>query len=86
MNREHTVKTKDLKLCMQKIQELRRMALNRHLDPWAVRQALIFALIIDTHAALKRGFPMKTLDDFDQQVKEDTEKWIQQKEVTRVGG
>jgi len=81
MSRERTVKERDLQLCMLKIRELRRMAHNKHLDPWAVRQALVIALEIDTHVALKLGIPLEKLAEFDAMVATDVGEWIQGIEV-----
>jgi len=80
MSSERTVDEKHLRLCMMKLRELRVMSVNKKVDPWAVRQALLIAIAIDTHAAIKRGIPLEKLKEFDTIVAEDIEKWIQEVE------
>jgi len=75
MSSQHVVVEKDLRICMIKIKELRRMALQRHLDPWALRQALVIALVTDTMAAIRRGIPKENLAKFDQRVEQDVAEW-----------
>jgi len=80
MSLERTVDEKHLRLCMAKIRELRAMSVNRKISPWVVRQALLIAIAIDTHVAIKRGIPLQSLKEVDTMVAEDVEKWIQKVE------
>jgi hypothetical protein len=60
-----TVNEKDLYAVLKKIRDLRAYAVRTHRDPWATRQALLFAIAMDTAAALERGVSGEDLRAFD---------------------
>ena len=71
-----TVSERDLVTCMRFIRDMRAHAVINNVDPWAVRQALILALEIDTATALKRGIKPEELRRFDTFIKKDVKTWL----------
>ena len=74
-----TVRDKDLIGAMRWIRDLRAWAYHNHIDPWAVRQALIMALEADTDAALRRGISKADLDRFDSLAKTEIKQLIHER-------
>ena len=72
------VSEKDLVGAMRWIRELRKWALVNDTDPWAVRQAILMALEMDTEAALQRGVKLQALQRFDEIVKADIKEWLKE--------
>jgi len=72
------VNEEDLKLAMTLIRDLRLRAYRLHLDPWAVRQALIIAFEIDTHVALERGVLKHQLETFDVLSRKNAREWVRE--------
>ena len=71
-----TVKEQDLITCMTFIRDMRAWAALNNVDPWAVRQALLIALHMDTKAALARGIKHKDLQQFDRATRWSTGQWL----------
>lgn len=71
-----TVRERDLTTCMVYIRDMRAHAVINNVDPWAVRQALVLALEMDTAAALERGVKPEELRRFDTFIKKDVRAWL----------
>jgi hypothetical protein len=69
------VDEKQLEACLIRLRDFRAWAVINKIDPWAVRQALVMTLEIDTKATLDRGIKPEVLKNFDNLVKVDTQKW-----------
>ncbi len=63
------VTDKDLIQALERLRDLRLWAHRTKADPWAVRQALLTALEMDTHAARSKGIRPTDLEWFDQRAK-----------------
>lgn len=74
--RRKEVSETDLNFVMMLVRDFRRCCLENKIDPWAVRQGLIIALVMDTKAAMERGVKERDLWDFDLLVKTDIELWL----------
>jgi len=62
---------------LQRLKDLRAWAMKKGIDAWAVRQALVIVMAMDTAAALRRGVSRRQLDFFDRVVRADAEKWLE---------
>ena len=60
-----TTPERDLLQALKKIRDLRAWAVRKRIDPWALRQALLLTIHIDTAAALKRGISSEGIQAFD---------------------
>ena len=76
MPKMETISEKELIGCMTFIKEMRIWAALNNVDPFAIRQALLTALHIDTKVALARGIKHKDLQIFDQTVRQDIGQWL----------
>jgi len=79
MQRDFRVNEKEVVGATRFIKQMRLWAVNNSVDPWAIRQALIWALEMDTAAALMKGIPPEELDNFDLVAKANIQAWIQEK-------
>lgn len=77
-----TVNERHLLQALKMLRALRAWAVHTRADPWAIRQALLMAIHLDTKAARMRGVPAEALRTFDRLVEENAEE-IQLKEVSR---
>lgn len=68
----------ELEKALKRIRALRLWAVQSDIDPWALRQALLMALEMDTKAALGRGIRPEALRDFDARVKADIRTWLEE--------
>jgi len=73
-----TVNVDELSGALRWIRALRQWAVRRHVDPWAVREALLIALSMDTEASLERGIPREDLARFDDAVNKDVKRWVKE--------
>jgi len=73
-----TIPEKDLTGCMKWIRDMREWAFRNGINPFALRQAIIMALEMDTVAALSRGVKPEELKAFDDEVRRDVAEWIRQ--------
>lgn len=60
-----TVDEEDFYAAMKRLRDLRAWGVEAEADPWAIRQALLTALRMDTQAALDRGVTRAQLRRFD---------------------
>jgi len=74
------VREGDLINMMRRMRDLRRWAHEHQMDPWAVRQALVIALALDTAAALKYGVSSENLEAFDREIRDDVQGWVEAEE------
>jgi len=74
-----TIPEKDLTGCMKWIRDMREWAFRNGINPFALRQAIIMALEMDTDAALARGIRPEALKAFDDEVIKDAKEWIRQR-------
>lgn len=61
------VPEEDLVRALMSLREFRAWGVREDIDPWAIRQALIMVLAMDTEAALERGVDPDTLFTFDEE-------------------
>ena len=59
------VPEKDFYLVLERLRDVRKWAVERDIDPWAFRQAMITVLELDTVTGVERGVKPKKLDEFD---------------------
>ena len=72
---ESEIRAAHLKAALTQMRNVRAWSIKNDINPWAFRQALLFALEVDTHHALQK-VKKEDLDRFDKAVKEDTQGWI----------
>ena len=65
MSKGGTVKEQDLLQVLKWLRDLRLRSIKKRLDPWAVRQAFLLILRLDTLAALERGVTPEAIQRFD---------------------
>jgi len=76
MSPGRTVTTSQFLEAMKALREARARHVQRTGDPWAMRQALITVLELDTRAALDHGVSMKDLDRFDAGARKFALEWL----------
>ncbi len=54
---------------MKMLKDFRKWAYENNVDPWVIREVLVFAFEFDNLAALEMGIPQEKLDEFDAVVK-----------------
>ena len=59
------VPEKDFYLVLERLRDVRKWAVERDIDPWAFRQAMITVLELDTVTGVERGVKPEKLDEFD---------------------
>jgi len=59
------VDKKDLLRALKRLRNFRAWGVKRNVDPWAIRQALIMVLAMDSAAATDRGVNVENLCKFD---------------------
>ena len=59
------VPEKDFYLVLKRLRDVRKWAVERDIDPWAFRQAMITVLELDTVTGVERGVKPEKLDEFD---------------------
>jgi len=72
------VKEAELLAVLRRLRDLRRWALERRMDPWAFRQALIITMEIDKEAAMLHGRRSEDLEAFDREAREGARAWIRE--------
>ena len=65
MTESKTVPERDFYLVLEKLRDVRNLAVERDINPWAFRQAMITVLELDTVTAVERGVKPEKLDEFD---------------------
>lgn len=65
------IKTEELFEALKRIRDLREWSVREKVNPWAVRQALVIGLEMDSVAAIERGVTPRDLSGFDSMVKAD---------------
>lgn len=76
MSPERTITAAELTLAMRDLRDVRARHLQRGGDPWAMRQALILVLELDTRAALDHGVTRESLARFDVGARASAEEWL----------
>lgn len=71
-----TVYERDLLKVLGKLLDMRAWAVRVNMDPWALRQGLIVALVMDTAAALQKGVKTEELVAFDEAVRADAQIYV----------
>ena len=71
------VNEKHLLKALKYLRDLRVWGVRRNIGPWAIRQALITVLAMDTEAALERGVEPETLFKFDELAEEKAVEFIE---------
>ena len=70
------VPEKDFYLVLERLRDVRKWAVERDIDPWAFRQAIITVLELDTVTAVERGVKPEKLDEFDAVAGEEAREFV----------
>lgn len=73
------VSEEELFKVLMELRDLRARHLRRRGSPWALRQAFIIVLTLDTAAALERGVPPENLQGFDAVAQADAQEWVRRR-------
>lgn len=68
---------KDLLRALKRLRDFRAWGVKRNVDPWAIRQALIIVMAMDTATALERGVEARALDIFDNAARKKAQAFIE---------
>ena len=76
MTETKTVPERDFYLVLEKLRDVRNLAVERDINPWAFRQAMITVLELDTVTAVERGVKPEKLDEFDAVAGEEAREFV----------
>jgi len=70
------IKNEELLEALKRIKALREWSVKEKINPWAVRQALIIGLEMDTVAAQELGITLRNIQFFDERARAAAYKYI----------
>ena len=68
----------DIQMVLTWLADVRALAIINNVDPWALRQALVTVLEVDTLTLVEKGLSREGLERFDMVARREARKWIRE--------